>query len=316
MYRQRPLWRYSFFQVPMVLCIMSLVTALLFGLLGFGRPSVAVAVAIDLSQSTYGAEESFNAQGTILAQEVSAVKEYLDLNSSDLLREPNQIKIFGFAEQVLPLTDSYQTDKGVMEQQLDANLSDPIMIITQVGTGTNLNLAIEEGINSLAPIIGRCRELLVVTDGEVEISQNVISRAISQNVKINSVVISSDLRSLVQQLGSVLGGGGLTLEVASIRTGGIFIPTDAVGLSLLFRDSFFTRFNSNLKWIILWLGLAWVLLMWALILVLDRWIFQGMMKMRMDVSGRLAISNAVFWTVTTPGVIWRIAGGIPFLNPC
>jgi Ca-activated chloride channel family protein len=66
---------------------------------------------------------------------------------------------------------------------------------------------------------------------------------------------------------------------------------------------------------VFWLGLAWIALMWMLILPLDRWIFQGLMGMSMDLSGKLAISNALFWTVSTLSAIWRFFG-IPFLSGC
>jgi Ca-activated chloride channel family protein len=48
-----PLWRYSLFQVPLGGFILCLIIALLSFLLGWGRPSLAMAIALDLSSSTY-----------------------------------------------------------------------------------------------------------------------------------------------------------------------------------------------------------------------------------------------------------------------
>ena len=69
---RRPLWRYPLFQIPLLLLGACLAAALLFWLLGLGRVPVAVAIALDLSSSTYSSE--FNAPGSIMAQEVQAVQ--------------------------------------------------------------------------------------------------------------------------------------------------------------------------------------------------------------------------------------------------
>ena len=101
-----------------------LVAALLFGLLGFGRPPVAVAIALDLSSSTYGSG-SFNAPGTIMAQEVQAVKAYLEKNSPDLLRQPNQVQVFGFGGVVKPLTYDFNSDSQQVKAELTQALRNP-----------------------------------------------------------------------------------------------------------------------------------------------------------------------------------------------
>ncbi|NJL39109.1 MAG: hypothetical protein HC899_21935 [Leptolyngbyaceae cyanobacterium SM1_4_3] len=64
----RKLWQYSLFQIPLVF----LLGSLLWWSLRLGRPTVAVAIVLDLSSSTYG-NQSFNAPNTISAQEVAAV---------------------------------------------------------------------------------------------------------------------------------------------------------------------------------------------------------------------------------------------------
>ena len=69
------LWNYPLFQIPLICCGLCLVAATLFWLLGFGRPKVAVAIALDLSGSTYNNQiELFNSPGTIINKEVQAVQ--------------------------------------------------------------------------------------------------------------------------------------------------------------------------------------------------------------------------------------------------
>ena len=70
-----------------------LIAATLFGIFGLGRPNIAVAIALDLSSSTYQ-PQAFNAPGTIMQQEVAAVKAYLEVNSK-LPSNPNTIQVFG-----------------------------------------------------------------------------------------------------------------------------------------------------------------------------------------------------------------------------
>ena len=103
----------------------------------------------------------------------------------------------------------------------------------------------------------------------------------------------------------------MALRGAALATGGTYLSGDSNDLSAFFTDKFFSSFNSNLKWIMFWLGLAWISLMWTLLLPLDRWLFQGLFKMRIDLSGKLAISHGLFWTVVTLSAIWRF-WGIPF----
>jgi len=270
-----------------------LVAALLFGLLGFGRPPVAVAIALDLSRITYGSG-SFNAAGTIMAQEVQAVQTYLDKNYPDIPRQPNQVHVFGFGDFVNPLTKSFNSDSQQVFAELTQALLNPNLPKQIVASTTNLDLAIKEGTNALKDIQGRCRELLLVTDGKAPVSPEIISDATLRRVKINFVVI---------------GGEAPALATAALKTGGVYLPEDVDNLELLFT-------NSNIKWIIFWLGCAWIALMWMLIMPIDRWILQGIMQSHWTVSGKLALGNALFWTFATPGIIWRLAGGIPFISQC
>lgn len=274
-----------------------LVAAALFGLLGLGKPKVAVVIALDLSSSTYG--DTFNAPGTVMAQEIEAVKSYLQQNNK-ILREPNQIQIFGFGGVVQPLTSDFKTNSQQLETELNQALPDPDLPQRIVSNATDLNLAIQQSTFGLSNIRDRCRELLLVTDGVAKVSPDVIAGALAHRVKINAVVVGNDADDL---------------QTAAARTNGIYLSGERQNLETFFTDRFFIRFNSNLKWIIFWLGAAWIALMWLLLLPLDRWIFQGWLKLSMSLAGRLALGNALFWTVLTTIVVWRLSG-LPLISSC
>nr|WP_155744494.1 vWA domain-containing protein [Scytonema sp. UIC 10036] len=280
----------------MLLCACLLIAAL-FGILGLGKPKVAVAIALDLSNSTYNG--IFNAAGTVMAQEVAAVKSYLQHNDQ-FLQEPNQIQIFGFGGVVQPLTNSFQTDSKRVETELEQALKIPDLPIRIVSNTTDINLAIQQTTTALNNIQERCRELLLVTDGEASVSPSVIAEARQRRVKINAVVIGAEAPEI---------------RLAAFSTRGIYLSSEASHLESLFTNRFFLQFNSNWKWIFFWLGSAWIALMWTLILPLERWIFKGLMKFEMSLAGKLAIGNALFWTVATLGIIWRLSG-LPFLSYC
>jgi Ca-activated chloride channel family protein len=249
-----------------------------------------VAIALDLSGSTYNSTaEQFNTQGTIMYQEVQAVKAYLDKNTSGILPQPNQVQIFGFATGVRALTEGFQEDgqqiKRELEQALNSNL------IQILGDGTNIDLAIQEGTDALDTVLNRCRELLVVSDGEVSVDSRVIQEAVDKKVRINAIVIGADSPEIKQ---------------ATAVTRGIYVSGEASELNKLFTEKLFSRFNNNLGWVFLWLGLAWIGFMWMLVMPLDRWFLQGILQVRMDLSGKLALGNAWFGTALTPIILWQI----------
>ncbi|MFB2977515.1 VWA domain-containing protein [Microseira sp. BLCC-F43] len=294
---RRGLWLYPLFQIPAMFLGAFLVAALLFGVLGLGRPNVAVAIALDLSSSTYQ-PQSFNAPNTVMAEEIAAVRSYLEQNSQQL-RTPNQIQILGFAGEVIPLTSSFKTDKQQLEFELNQAWQNP-NLPDQIGQGTDINKAIQKGTELLSSVSNRCRELLLVTDGMAEVSQPVVDGAVAQKVKINTVVVGAEAPALQQ---------------AAFSTKGIYISGQQNNLNMLFTDRFFTSFNSNIKWIKFWLGAAWIAFMWMLTLPLDRWIFQPLMNLPPNLSGQLALGNAFFWTVLTPLIVWRLFG-LPFGLDC
>ncbi len=293
MLQRRQLWLYPLFQIPLMLMVGCLIVAALGWLLSWGRPPVAVAISLDLSGST---------QGEIRKQEILAVKSYLQQNQD--LKNPNQIKIFGFASNVKALTASLETNEvnqEFSEAVKDTNLDG---LVRELGGGTNIRLAIEEGVNYLNTITKRCRELLIVTDGDVgrfEIIEKIVNRAIEENVKINAVVLGNTFSPAIQ--------------TATNKTRGIYLSGEASELSTLFSENLFTRFNSNLRWIIFWLGAAFICLMWMLTLPLDRWVFQGLIGLDMTLGGQLALGNALFWTILTIIVVWRLFG-LPFTGAC
>ena len=299
---RRPLWLYPLFQIPAIFLGIFLVLALLFSLVGFGKSPVAVAIALDLSPSTYEGQ-TFNAPGTVMAQEVQAVKAYLEKNTTETLEQTNLVQVFGFAGEVQPLTQSFQDNSEQIASELTQTLQ-PSLADT-LGGGTNLDLAIQAGTQALSKIMDRCRELLLVTDGEASIDSQVIGEARMHRVKINAIVIGAE---------------AIAIRAATWATGGKYLSADTNNLDILFAEQFFDRFNSNWRWIILWLGIAWIALMWMLAMPLDRWIFQGLLKMSLNLSGRLALGNALFWTAATPGILWGIYQllnlGLPLISQC
>ncbi len=298
---RRPLWSYPLFQIPFIFLCIFLITALLFWLLGIGRPPVAVAIAIDLSSSTYSGQ--FNEPGSVMDQEIQAVKAYVNKNSSGILRQPNQIKIFGFADLTTPLTKSFETDSQTIINELNQSLKPELS--NTIGGGTNINFAIQESNNALAKVENRCRELLLITDGIADVDNRVVTQAKDQKVRINAVVIGADAQAI---------------QEATLTTGGKYIGGEINNLNSLFIEKFFDDFNNNWRWILFWLALSWIALMWTLIMILDRWIFQYLFSMPMDFAGRLALSNALFWTTATPLITWRIYKilnlALPFVSSC
>lgn len=286
---RRQLWLYPLFQVPLMLMIACLIIAALGWFLSWGRPPVAVAVALDFSSST---------AGIVRQQEIAAVNSYLDQNQQ--LNNPNQIQIFGFASQVKPLTTDFQTDSKQVQNQLKQSIQNTTLE-RQLGGGTNLDLAIQAGIDALSGVEKRCRELLIVSDGEANVDEGVIQNAIDNKVKINAVVLG--------------GRPSPEVQTATNKTDGIYLQDEASNLEGLFTGKFFTEFNSNNRWMRFWLAAAFIFLMWMLVLPLDRWVLQGIIGLNMTLSGQISLGNALFWTILTLTLIWRL-WGLPFGSSC
>jgi Ca-activated chloride channel family protein len=286
---RRQIWQYPLFQIPLIFMIGCAIVAALSWLLGFGRPPVAVAIAIDFSDST---------SGIVRQQEIQAVQSYINQNQS--LKKPNAIQVFGFASDIRALTTDFTPENDQLETQFNSAIQQPTLE-QELGGGTNLNLAIQQTTSALSNIENRCRELLLVTDGIAPINDTVIQTAQSENVKINVVIVG--------------GSNSEELQQATRLTDGLYLSAEASNLDLLFTETFFRDFNSNLRWVMFWLAGAFIFLMWTLTLPLDRWLFQGIMGLDMTLAGQIALGNALFWTIVTLIAIWK-GFGIPFGNPC
>lgn len=296
---RRGLWLYPLFQIPLMLLGACIVVTALVWLLGLGRPPVAVAIALDLSSSTYGTQ--FNAPGTVMDREVAAVRSYLQQNAQQL-RNKNQIQVLGFGGVVRSLTGDFKTDSQQVDAELTQALANPDLPQQLANNTTDINLAIQKGTEALSTIPQkRCRELLLVTDGGANVSPDIITDARNRKVRINTVVV---------------GATSPELQAAALATGGIYLSGEQNNLGMLFTDTFFTRFNSNLKWLILGLGATWIALMWTLILPLDRWLFQGLIGLNRSLSGQLSLSNALFWSILTPLIVWQLFNLLDIVVRC
>ncbi len=295
---RRSLWLYPLFQIPLMFLVVCLIGATLFWLLGLGRPNIAVAVAIDMSNKTYQGQ-AFNAPNTVISQELSAVRAYLDQNQQ--LKAPNDVQLFGFGERTVPLTNSFTSDRQKIESELNQSLANPALP-SQFGGIANLDAAIDQTTKALSSQ-NRCRNLLLITNSTSAVSPQTINQAIIQKVKINAVVIGNDFSQILP---------------ASNATKGLFVPTDLANLQFFLLDKFYIRVNTNINWIIFWLGSAWIALMWFLILPLDKWVLQGLMNYPMNISGKYAVFNALFWTALTPIIVWQIWQilGLPIFSAC
>jgi len=297
---KRNLSRYSLFQIPLVCFTICSIAALLFALLGLGRPQVAVGVVLDLSSSTYGS--TFNAPGTVMAQSVGAVRAYLQANAQ--LRQPNQVQVWGMRGRKAP---KLTNDLSANSQEVEVALQKAIkglnpLTLPEVPGQDDLNVPVRAAMRSFSNLSGGCREVLVVSDAGVEIKESTVAEAVANRTKLNFLVFGNQEAPELQD--------------AAKATRGIYSFNGQGDLSQLFIDTFFKQFNSNLGWILFWLGAAWIALMWTLVLPLDRWVFQGYWKLPMDLAAKLALANALFWTTAIPGILWRFMGGLPFFSSC
>jgi Ca-activated chloride channel family protein len=219
-------------------------------------------------------------------QEIQAVQSYLAQSSQ--LKQPNSVKTWGFATDIIPLTANFNTDGTKIIQELNASLQSDLP--QRIGGGTNVDLAIQQGSDALALSKG-CRHLLIVTDGAVEINPEIVKKAFNQGVKISAIVVEAD---------------SVPLRTAAFLTGGKYLIGEKTTLESLFTETLFKDWNNNWRWVIFWLGLAWIAFHWLLVLPLDRWVLQGWLKKRIDDSARIALGNALSWTILTPLILWQL----------
>ncbi|MEM6501227.1 MAG: vWA domain-containing protein [Cyanobacteria bacterium P01_C01_bin.89] len=298
----RPFYQYGLFQKPFIGFVVCLIAALLFYLFQWGNPNnVAVVLSLDLSSSTY--DSQLNEPGSISEAAIDAVKSYIDKNSQ--LPSPNQVQVMGFGGLVVPLSEGFSTSaeelKGAIAQAVDPSSS--TSVAQQVSPSeTDINRAIREGSEALKGFEEGCKELMVVTDGNAALDKELLTQIMASGIKLNFITVGeefTDFKNAVQDA-----GGAYTFGLVN-------------ELSNLISNEFFQKINSNLNWVVIWLGLAWVFLMWALILPIDR-MLQRLFDMRFDMAGKTSVGYALFWTAATPGIVWKILQflNLPFFKAC
>jgi Ca-activated chloride channel family protein len=288
----QPVWRYPYFQIPAILTGLFLILALLTSSLKWFPPSVSVQIMLDLSSSTYQSTNIFRGTGTIMAAEIEAVKEYARQNAR--AENPILLSLYGFANQVIPITQNFSNNPREIEQSLDRVVQPSIASL--IGGGTNLNIAVEKGLESLKLQVGRCKEMLIITDGQTELEENLISQTVNNDVRLNFLIIGQNIPTNLADISS--------------KTGGIALLANVSNIQKLVSEDFRKKFSSNSKQVNFFLGAAFISLMWMLVLPIDRFL-QNYRKMPFDWTGRIALFNALFWTVF---ILLRI--GFPFWSEC
>lgn len=284
-------WRYPILQLSGFLALVFLIFSLLTSYLGWFSPTVSVQMMLDLSSSTYENTE-FRGAGSLMAAEIEAVKAYARANA--VTSNPNNLSLSGFADRVIPITANFSDDVTAIETALE-QVVEP-QIIESIGGGTNLNLAVEEGLNRLSGQLDSCKEMLVVTDGEVRLNPALVFRANANRVKLNFLIVSQTIP--------------YNLTRAARDTGGIALSANVQNIQSLIANRLRQKFSSNAKFVKLFLGLALISLIWMLIFPVDRWL-QRQWHIRFDHAGRITLFNAVFWTLLT---LWW--WGLPVLQRC
>lgn len=293
LYTNQPPWRYAIFQISAGLTVLFLLLALLTPRLGWFPNLVSVQIAIDLSGSTYQNDSKlFRSQGTIIQQEIDAVKTYVDKNAS--LPKPNLLSVSGFADQVVQITSQFSSNRNEIYQAIERVVKPSIA--QQLGGGTNINLAIENGLSQLKNQQSRCQQMLVITDGDFKLDEQKVSQARNNNVKLNFLIVGQPLTSAVSGWAKA--------------TGGLAFSVNPNSISELLAGQIFNRFNTSPLIALFW-GLAWISFMWMMLLPIDRFL-EKYLKIRVDRSGLIALFNAGFWTLATPAILLLMGLVNPF----
>jgi Ca-activated chloride channel homolog len=298
---KRAFWRFRLFQVPCVALILSSIFLFLAFQLNLGAPQVAVVVALDISGSTQSAGQ-FNAPNSIMAQSVDAVNAYVD--ASSVLKQPNHIKVIAMGGGKAPeLTKDFQSDFESVKSELKKSIQDPklLELIKPEPSQDDLNIVFQKANESLSTMSNMCRELVVVSDNGVNLSETSITEAIANKIRVSSIIFGGKDVDMLQQAASL--------------TKGLYLSGSSGDFKQFFIDRFFPKFNSNLRWVIFWLGMSWMALMWVLVLPLDIFL-QKVVKLPLHWAGKLSLNHALFWTALTPFMIWKLAEGLPFINAC
>ncbi|MEM8829478.1 MAG: vWA domain-containing protein [Cyanobacteria bacterium P01_G01_bin.19] len=283
-------WRYPILQLSSFLVLVFLIISLLTNTLGWFTPPVSVQMMLDLSSSTHS--QDVKSGGSLMEAEIAAVKAYAEENA--LSPNPNNLSLAGFADLVQPITNNFSADSEAIATALDQTIQGDT--INRLGGGTNLTLAVESGINSLSTQLDRCKEMLVVTDGAANLSPTQILRAQSNRVKLNFLIVGQTIPHNLAQ--------------AARDTGGLALSADLQNIQSLIANRLRQKFSSNSKFVKLFLSLALISLVWMLLFPLDR-LLQTLLQIRFDHAGRIALFNAVFWTMMA---FWCL--GLPAFQRC
>jgi Ca-activated chloride channel homolog len=298
---RRAFWRFKLFQLPAMLFSVCVVMLLLFSQLNLGLPKVAVAIALDVSGSAQSGN-TFNASGSIMSQAIDAIQFYLDKNT--ILKQPNQVKLIAMGGGKAPeITKDFQSDASQVKAELEKTLKNPefAQSIKPEPPKDDLNVVFQSANQSFATVPGMCHELMVVSDAGVEVSDATIAEAVSNKVRVSSIIFGGqDVEKLKQ---------------AATLTKGLYLSGSAGDFTQFFVDRFFPKINSNWRWVIFWAGASWVAFVWMMTLPLDIF-FQKVMGYPMYRSGKLALSNSIFWATLTPIIVWKLCEGLPFMNAC
>jgi Ca-activated chloride channel family protein len=232
-----------------------------------------------------------------MKQELQAVKAYVERNQE--LPKPNLLSISGFADQVVPITNQFSSDQQQINQAIDQKIQQiQPNLAKNIGFGTNMDSAVKDGLSQLRSQTLRCKQILVITDGVFELDQGKIDAAKQQNVKLNFLIAGQPVAPAVNTWAQ--------------QTGGIALSATPDNISQLLSGQIFNRFNSN-PLTPLFYALAWICAMWMLLLPLERIMFK-FLKIRIDYAGKIALYNAIFWTIFTPITLYLI--GINPLDKC
>jgi Ca-activated chloride channel family protein len=296
LHTNQPPWRYAIFQSFAGLTALFLLLGLLTTQLGWFPQLVSVQIALDLSGSTYQNDiKLFRSQGSIMQQEIDAVKAYVDKNAS--LPKPNLLSVSGFADRVVPITSNFSSNRDEIYQAIERVIQPSIA--QQLGGGTNINLVVENGFSQLKSQNARCQQMLVITDGVFELDTQKASEASKNGVKLNFLVVGQPLTSKI--------------NTWARKTGGIAFSASPSNISQLLAGQVFNRFNTS-PLIPIFLGLAWMSFMWMMLLPIDRFL-EKYLRIRVDISGQIALFNAMFWTLATPALL-LLAGLVNPFHKC
>jgi Ca-activated chloride channel family protein len=282
MYTNEPFYRFPIFQIPASLAILFITLALLSRMFSWFTPTVSIHVALDLSNSTYGDVVNFRQPGTVMMTEIESVKEYARRNAN--LSSPNLISVSAFANQVVPITNQFSSKPTDIENALDQVIQPSL--ISRLGGGTNLDAAVENAMGQLLTQVGRCKEVVVVTDGQAVLRSQIRNQALASKIKLNFLLIN-DQQEVPRNL-----------EEDATKTGGNALVASPENFVTLLSQKVFNRVNKN-PFVVIFSGLAWVCLIWALVLPLERFL-RRVIKIRPAVASRFVIFNTILWTTATP----------------